>query len=318
MNPCEEFIPLISARLDGELTPEEEARLEAHLAQCPGCRALAADLAVLEATLSPLAQEVPPGLAQSLASQDWTRIPQETPPAAPAQEAPAVKPPRRRKGLWTACAAAAVVLLAVAVGQVALPSNGLEGGDGWSIFSWQENQAPADSDDGRESASQKDASTPQETPPQTEGDTGSQNQGSTSPSDQKTQDPTPPQPPATADPGSQGSTGSAGGSTGSAGGSTGSTPPPGEGADPDLLTQQEAQDFLSAYLAGQGRQLTLVPLGLENDTWVFAGKDSSGQVVSTFSVTRSRQETQIHETPRSAAPSSEGDPDPLPQQEDGA
>ena len=34
---------LISAQLDGDLSPEEEAGLEAHLAICPQCRAAKAE-----------------------------------------------------------------------------------------------------------------------------------------------------------------------------------------------------------------------------------------------------------------------------------
>ena len=34
----EAYEALISARLDGELSPEEEARLEEHLAVCPACQ----------------------------------------------------------------------------------------------------------------------------------------------------------------------------------------------------------------------------------------------------------------------------------------
>ena len=38
MDRCERYTDLISARLDGELTGEEERELEAHLACCPACR----------------------------------------------------------------------------------------------------------------------------------------------------------------------------------------------------------------------------------------------------------------------------------------
>ena len=41
---CDEALELISARLDGALSPDGEAALEAHLAQCPACGALLADL----------------------------------------------------------------------------------------------------------------------------------------------------------------------------------------------------------------------------------------------------------------------------------
>ena len=44
MERCERFEELLSQRLDQPLPPQEERELEDHLAHCPGCRALAADL----------------------------------------------------------------------------------------------------------------------------------------------------------------------------------------------------------------------------------------------------------------------------------
>ena len=41
---CERYLDLISARLDGELTQGEETELQAHLSECPACRAIARDL----------------------------------------------------------------------------------------------------------------------------------------------------------------------------------------------------------------------------------------------------------------------------------
>src|SRR5579885_505153 len=38
---CEHVLALISARIDGELSPADEAALEAHLAECPACAATA-------------------------------------------------------------------------------------------------------------------------------------------------------------------------------------------------------------------------------------------------------------------------------------
>jgi anti-sigma factor RsiW len=35
---CEEYKPLLSGRLDGELSPEEEIRLKNHLSACSDCR----------------------------------------------------------------------------------------------------------------------------------------------------------------------------------------------------------------------------------------------------------------------------------------
>ena len=36
---CNDYLPLLSGHLDGENSPEEEQRLQAHLAQCASCRA---------------------------------------------------------------------------------------------------------------------------------------------------------------------------------------------------------------------------------------------------------------------------------------
>lgn len=104
MQECEAALELISAQLDGELTAEEAARLEAHLAQCPQCRALLADLTALHEAMP--RQEVPPpaGLKDGV----MARIAAETPiPFAP---------PARKKVRWKAWASLAAVLAIVLVG----------------------------------------------------------------------------------------------------------------------------------------------------------------------------------------------------------
>ena len=53
---CEAALILISAALDGELTEAERQELEAHLAQCPECRALSEDMGVLSVALSDMEQ----------------------------------------------------------------------------------------------------------------------------------------------------------------------------------------------------------------------------------------------------------------------
>ena len=60
---CDEYWQLISAGLDGALSPDEEETLSAHLAQCPECKALYEELSVLHAALSDLPPvEVPADL----------------------------------------------------------------------------------------------------------------------------------------------------------------------------------------------------------------------------------------------------------------
>lgn len=66
---CDQALELISARLDGALTPQEDAALEAHLAQCPQCRALLADLSALHAACAGLEPPVPAGLTDRIMAQ---------------------------------------------------------------------------------------------------------------------------------------------------------------------------------------------------------------------------------------------------------
>ena len=66
MLTCEQALELISAQLDGALTAEEAGALDEHLAQCPACRALRADLSTLHQLLPTLAEEPPAGLKDNI------------------------------------------------------------------------------------------------------------------------------------------------------------------------------------------------------------------------------------------------------------
>src|SRR5690349_5016300 len=48
---CERAIELISARIDGELSPADDAALESHLAECPSCAAAAEAFELQDAEL---------------------------------------------------------------------------------------------------------------------------------------------------------------------------------------------------------------------------------------------------------------------------
>ena len=64
---CDKYLELLSARLDGALTGEEERELEEHLAICPGCRAAGAQLAALQGAFPELEEiEVPEGFTQGV------------------------------------------------------------------------------------------------------------------------------------------------------------------------------------------------------------------------------------------------------------
>lgn len=76
----EQYIELMSAALDGEITPAERQALEAHLAVCPECAALWEDLRAQSAALRSLDCEVPEGLKARILAE---LPPRRRSPAAP-------------------------------------------------------------------------------------------------------------------------------------------------------------------------------------------------------------------------------------------
>ena len=70
MEHCEDYLELISAGIDGQLTGEELQKLNDHLARCPDCRALYDIMAENDAALAGLGDcEPPEGFAQSV--MEW-------------------------------------------------------------------------------------------------------------------------------------------------------------------------------------------------------------------------------------------------------
>ena len=61
---CEDYTELISAALDGELSCEEELKLDGHLSVCPQCRALMKELSALDLAMEESAEEAPEGFAR--------------------------------------------------------------------------------------------------------------------------------------------------------------------------------------------------------------------------------------------------------------
>ena len=96
---CEEALALMSPMLDGQLTPEQSAALEAHLEACPACRDLAQSLRGLDARVAALAEPAPEGLKKGV----LYRIDQAT--------GKAKKPRSRWFGPGTALGAVAAVLV---------------------------------------------------------------------------------------------------------------------------------------------------------------------------------------------------------------
>lgn len=97
---CEEYLPLLSAHLDGALDAHEEARLQAHLAQCAHCRALLKEWQAQQTAL----EDVPP-MPERLHADVMRQV----------RASEKKKRPARRWIPLTACAAAAAAVLTLAV-----------------------------------------------------------------------------------------------------------------------------------------------------------------------------------------------------------
>ena len=107
MKNCEEFAPLLSAFVDGELTEEERAEVLAHVSECEECRRLLGELTALHAALGELEDEdVPEGFTEGVM-------------AAVRAEKAAAKPQAKKRSAWRRwmpmAACAAIVALAAAV-----------------------------------------------------------------------------------------------------------------------------------------------------------------------------------------------------------
>lgn len=64
---CDRYVQMLSARLDGLLSGEEDRELEEHLARCPGCRALWKELEQLRQGFGELPEvPAPQGFAQGV------------------------------------------------------------------------------------------------------------------------------------------------------------------------------------------------------------------------------------------------------------
>src|SRR5581483_12525288 len=98
---------IISDYVDGALGAPEQAEVEAHLASCAACRALADDLRALARAAADLRTLEPPATA-------WRRV--EKAVRAEIAAHPPKTASSRRFGAWPWLAAAAVLALATVVG----------------------------------------------------------------------------------------------------------------------------------------------------------------------------------------------------------
>lgn len=78
---CDEYLELLSARLDGVLTEAEERALEEHQAGCPDCRAAGAQLAALQPAFDELEDiPAPEGFAQGVMDRIHAEESKNVPP----------------------------------------------------------------------------------------------------------------------------------------------------------------------------------------------------------------------------------------------
>lgn len=101
MCDCDRALELISLELDGELTPEEHAELEEHLAACGECRGAAEELRQLHTLLPELEEEVPEGLHQAIMDRIGA---EKVVPLSRARKAPHIR-------RWASLAAVFAVIL---------------------------------------------------------------------------------------------------------------------------------------------------------------------------------------------------------------
>lgn len=116
MEHCEEYLELISAAIDGQISPQARQTLNQHLAQCPGCRALYAAMAEDRAALNAVGESEPP--------EGFARAVMERVKAEPRTGViPLFRRPRVKKLLTTAaCALLCVGVVRFAVGSIGMGS----------------------------------------------------------------------------------------------------------------------------------------------------------------------------------------------------
>ena len=125
---CENYTELISAALDGELSYEEELKLDGHLAVCPQCRALMKELSVLNLALEESAEEVPEGFARRVMDA-----------VAETKQTPAKGKNTGRR--WQKLLASAAVLAIVVVGAGRFALGGIGSGGSAALMSAADNAA---------------------------------------------------------------------------------------------------------------------------------------------------------------------------------
>jgi len=139
MRYCEEYAALLDLFVDGELPPEEMARVQAHLAVCPGCRRYVDDVLAIRAGFPDVEDTaVPEGFTESV----MERVRKESEDSAKAME-----PRRRSVRRWTGTLAALAACCALVILVRTLPG-GMSGGDASVTASSDSGSASAEYDMG--------------------------------------------------------------------------------------------------------------------------------------------------------------------------
>lgn len=118
---CETIFELISAELDGELTPEKSGELYAHLEQCGACMELYLEIRLLHETVPDLSTQAPENFAAAV--MDRIRAESGRTSAVP----PAAKTRNRRWKTWGGLAAV-LVLAVLGASRLILPGLQAAGG----------------------------------------------------------------------------------------------------------------------------------------------------------------------------------------------
>ncbi len=142
---CDNYIELISASLDGALSPEDTLVLDVHLAQCPACRAMARDLKDIHDALSSLPGAEPPA---GLADRIMAALPPDN----------IVPLPVRKTFQWKRWAASAAALALVLLGAWGMGRNADRTGEGVPEAALFQDAAP---ENGEAASYGMDAPTPQ-------------------------------------------------------------------------------------------------------------------------------------------------------------
>lgn len=118
MRSCDEIVEWISAGLDGELSADEQAALDEHIACCPACSALLDDLRALHEAAADLEEvPAPAGFAEAVMAAVAAEAAQEK-----ADKVIPFAPKKSKRSYWKQWTVSAAAVAIVVLGAVSAPS----------------------------------------------------------------------------------------------------------------------------------------------------------------------------------------------------